>query len=1437
MFRNKLKKAISIFLTVTTCLSMLSISFVTYAKNVAKIGNTEFSSLEEAVEAGDNGDEIVLISDTEINSTLDISKSLSISADGSYTVSRGEKSEGSLFNISGALNIRSGVTIDGKGASAKAPLFYVSGLLSINDGVEIKGNVNSVEGGSAVTVSGGEFSFKGGRISSNTCQGYGNAVYVTDNTGTFRMGGDASFDDDSTVYLPPECYIEVESEITGKGNVTINMPSVSVGECIVSGIGGVSDEQIDRFSLFCEKTEYKTVRTEDNLIAGVPTVNNECVSVDGKTFKSLNEAVNSIADGAKAEISIIADCALTETVNIDGGKNITITSDTEQSVYRGFSNGAMFKTAADSSLTVSSKSKLTISGSNALSDTAAFEVQGSLTVENGAVLTKNKTSANGGAIVLTGGNFNMTGGCMNNNSAEAGGAIYIASGSCSLSAGVIYSNIATKGGSIYFADGSLTLSGNCSIYSTTECPNDIYVAKDKKISVNSWNPVEEKGFTNAVTLTPEVVAPYTILASIQGNVKKSNFLLFSKIPSVEYTLIVQDNNLVLAPANEAYGVALNDSGYTTLAEAVAASGGGQNIIEIINDIVLDSTVVIPSGKNIILYAAPNPYNETDFTSRTITRTPGNTSAMFLVEAGASLAIGAPSGKTIFLDGESVSGAEAGILVSGNLDLSDGCKLINFINNANEAATLGVSYGGAVFVNEHAKLNVYGAAFENCYASFGGAIFNMDGTVYISNGSVTNCSALNGGAVYLITNPTDGSYFASMEILKCDFTANSAIEKESINGSGIGGAIFIENGSVVTMAGGCISGNKATKGAGVAIGNTGLIGQLGDEADFIITDDVVISQTDSIYIGSINFGSITVAGDLKNQTEPITIAIPDTLPQNMKLVHYLMSSNMKDNENSAASACASGRFVLEEAAAKYFVLKQSTGDGSVIVNAIPENSFAGYLTGKHYNGIPQYDSLTDEENDGGDTLKDTKEQKTDTTAKETENAQTETDDVLVAINEISAEEKVYNLISLPSNGSFSAYFEMTYYANLYKDMNRYITAPFIKGTTITLIDNSDTGKPGYYYYEVTGNETQIQPAVKIENSELYTPAYIEIPLGEFYKMGSKTEKYSAMTTDGLTPDANGNIKITDKMTFVVDFANIDTQNTFLNQGSFTMSFNHYFSGAVAGERYDISENFKKVEYYAVSSPVNQITAMANVQTCEVSYNLDVGSHSVALNNGVIIIRMTEGNFRNGSYFEDEFGNQYPAQNKSNTVYIPMPKDSSGKVLDSAGRKYTYKNYFSRDDTPLRVTVSILASNDGTHRTLPEMVDCTSQAITLTPQIEADTAVIVTNTENNEKVYIPSLKDVKGGGVISMNVLATITGEAFPTVSMSLLRKNGDGKFEECEIGELFKSTNTKNSKTVELSTGVISLYFNDDISSCLGNEYRLKFAIGSNYEYVKINENK
>jgi hypothetical protein len=202
--------------------------------------------------------------------------------------------------------------------------------------------------------------------------------------------------------------------------------------------------------------------------------------------------------------------------------------------------------------------------------------------------------------------------------------------------------------------------------------------------------------------------------------------------------------------------------YPTLAEAIAAASGTQDVpdvITILKNIYMDAAVL--DNKHIVVTV---PYGST----KTLTRTPtGTVNPVFTVNTGSSLTLeGNGAGKLILDGGGSLTASGALINVDGSFTLNAGAVLQNNNNTGG-----GGGWGGGVYVLNSPS-----------------AVFTMNG------GEISGNVAVNGGAVYVNNS---GNF-----VMTGGTIGGDTVQRNAANNAG--GGVYVSLGASFTMSGGEIS---------------------------------------------------------------------------------------------------------------------------------------------------------------------------------------------------------------------------------------------------------------------------------------------------------------------------------------------------------------------------------------------------------------------------------------------------------------------------------------------------------------------------------------------------------------------------------------------------------------------------------------------------------
>lgn len=257
-------------------------------------------------------------------------------------------------------------------------------------------------------------------------------------------------------------------------------------------------------------------------------------------------------------------------------------------------------------------------------------------------------------------------------------------------------------------------------------------------------------------------------------------------PNAGLPMEAKDSTIRIFLDPNTYVARVGDKKFTTLSEAIAHAASVSTadtaaVIEIIHDISLDGTVVIPENANIII--------TDDGTARTLTRStsfnPKARGVLFDVSAGVKLTItstGNDSDPKLTIDGNNdeitaVSGANWAMLAAASgcntITIEDG---VRFVNNSSTGA-------GTVIrmVANSGTLNITGGLFEG-----NTNVSNRGGVIYAESGSVVNIS-------------------------------NATFRNNHV--AGLGGVLSIINGAKVTVDNCLFEGNSSDNNGGVLDVNT------------------------------------------------------------------------------------------------------------------------------------------------------------------------------------------------------------------------------------------------------------------------------------------------------------------------------------------------------------------------------------------------------------------------------------------------------------------------------------------------------------------------------------------------------------------------------------------------------------------------------------------
>ena len=181
--------------------------------------------------------------------------------------------------------------------------------------------------------------------------------------------------------------------------------------------------------------------------------------------------------------------------------------------------------------------------------------------------------------------------------------------------------------------------------------------------------------------------------------------------------------------------------------------------------------------------------------------------------------------TVIMEGGTIAGCKA-IPNSNSTEISMQNYLVNTFTNGT---------AGAIFIDETASFTMNGGAIRYCKSSpfseatlsGGGAVFvdanaNKAGTFTMNNGEISNCSSLNGGAVYVHSNLTAGNTAEQAAVF--NMTGGKITDCHSTNTAAQsgGGAVYVNatqaaSGSVASIGKFNMSGGTLEKNTSDSMG--------------------------------------------------------------------------------------------------------------------------------------------------------------------------------------------------------------------------------------------------------------------------------------------------------------------------------------------------------------------------------------------------------------------------------------------------------------------------------------------------------------------------------------------------------------------------------------------------------------------------------------------
>lgn len=645
-----------------------------------------------------------------------------------------------------------GVTVSDNTARAGGGVWVAdTGSLTINAG-SITGNRTTsagVTGGAGVCLDGGTVTAAGGQISGNalgnsTQKGAG--VYVADGDFVLR-GGRAVIDD--PIYLDTTASpVWVSAAITQnrKYRLTMNMGNGATqykfGSAVVSPLDGsaVSDAsaylryfQSNAEGVALDKSSPNIVLSKIVFLDGENGGTSDWYdgSTPTKAFKTFELAKAALA-GEPGAIYVTGTVTVDESTawSLGNGQYLRRYNGFEvagQKSYDAFA-GDLVRVANGGSLTLTN---IPIEGRRSAEDsyTASGTLVhvsngGTLTMNAGAALRNNKTSGDGGAVIVEeGGTFLFSGGEISNSQATRGDAVY-QGGTMKVD------KDASAKGSVYLAAGKTvdavaTLTGALTVDMA-----DPYMGRDVVVY-----PGELAG--NVLT---DQLAKFTLAEAVAAQYR----LVHNGIPGMSSVFKLGEKGFVYVDGSltaDAGDGSTPDTAFATLRAAYSRLQREGGTIYIVNPVTITESIKITAdsysdktGSEITLTGGPVAVKRYSKPTKTLTGygKASNKEELFIVASGGSLQL---TGTTIDGHSEAVTQGREALIAPA---VSAQKPLVT------------VQSGGEFLMNEAALRNN-----NNVYTSNLGGAINNNGTLMVTGGTIANTKAAKGAAIY-----QNGTFFAS-----------------------------------------------------------------------------------------------------------------------------------------------------------------------------------------------------------------------------------------------------------------------------------------------------------------------------------------------------------------------------------------------------------------------------------------------------------------------------------------------------------------------------------------------------------------------------------------------------------------------------------------------------------------------------------------------------
>ncbi len=452
-------------------------------------------SLQDAIDAADNGDTLKLTAEIDENITIAEGKNITLDLNGQTL--KAETASSPVITVEGTLTLEDsggdGTVTGGSGGSIGG--VDVTGTFVMNGG-SISGN-SGTHGGVRV-ANGGKFTLNNGSISNNsTSSGSGAGVFVNSYNGndtSFIMNG-GTISDNTASNFGGGVNVTVNGDNhSGGGNSTFTMTGGTISGNTAStrrGGGVFVESNSSGSSTFTMKdgtiSGNSTNASGDYAHGGGVCIQDATFNMEGGTIGGTDESSkNTAGNGAGVSLfSTDSSNSLKGVFNMSGG---TISGNTASSIGGGVELVGFYNefnmesgtisgnTATDGGGVALHSGDFTMTGGTISENTATsvaggvyvyyYSSSGTITyssfvMSGSAKISENTAGSNGGGVnVVANNSFTMNDGEISENTANSGGGVYVnTNGSFTMNGGTLNANETTGNGGGVYTNGAFTLAG------------------------------------------------------------------------------------------------------------------------------------------------------------------------------------------------------------------------------------------------------------------------------------------------------------------------------------------------------------------------------------------------------------------------------------------------------------------------------------------------------------------------------------------------------------------------------------------------------------------------------------------------------------------------------------------------------------------------------------------------------------------------------------------------------------------------------------------------------------------------------------------------------------------------------------------------------------------------------------------------------------------